>query len=67
MAPVIQRLSHIHCEPEMLACTKNNTRPGIHVIQDKVMNSTDIFPSTYSVRDSGTAEIEGKSAIRQVG
>src|SRR4051794_12888773 len=53
MARAIQKLSHVHCQPERLACTKNKTSPGSQVIHDRVMSSTDIFPSTYSVRDNG--------------
>src|SRR5271165_6910952 len=52
--PVAMKLlSSIHCQPERLACTKNSTRPGIQVIHDKMITRTDIFPTTYSVLESG--------------
>src|SRR5579863_9166549 len=51
--PAIQRWSHVQAGPASVACTRNRTSPGIHVICERRIPRTDAFPRTYSGRESG--------------
>src|SRR5579862_7761599 len=51
--PAIHKLFHVQLGPASVACMKNRISPGIHVICESRMPSTDAFPTTYSARESG--------------
>src|SRR6185369_2351832 len=49
----IHRLALNHVSPSRYDWKKNISSCGTHVIHDNRINNTDIFPTTYSVRENG--------------
>src|SRR5436190_20389818 len=57
------RFACIQPDPASAACTKNTSRPGIHVTIDNTHASTDNLPSTYSSRENGLQKYSGSALL----
>jgi hypothetical protein len=51
-------------KPSRYASNRNSSRPGIHVIAESRIASTESLPSTYSLRVNGRARYSGSPLLR---
>src|ERR1700754_701641 len=61
IAVAIHKLDLNHSNPSKYDWRKNNNIWGTQVIRDRSINSTDIFPMTYSVRENGRHRYKGNA------
>src|SRR5215831_2875344 len=65
--PAIQRLLHAHPAPAKLAWITKRITPGIQVICESRIASTEDLPSTYSAREKGRQKYSGSAPLDKSG
>ncbi len=65
--PAIQRWSHVQPGPAKLACMVKRIRPGIQVICESRIASTEDLPRTYSARENGRQKYRGSAPLARSG
>src|ERR1035438_2938704 len=61
------RLSHIQERPLKLPSSANSSNPGIQVMRDSRIPSTEALPSTYSRRENGRDKYNGMALLATSG
>src|ERR1700732_4700356 len=62
-----QRLFHVQLGPIRLACMPKRINPGIQVICESRIASTEDLPSTYSARENGRQKYNGRAPLARSG
>src|SRR5579864_9118928 len=65
--PAIQRWNHVQLAPARLACIRKRTSPGIQVICESKIASTEDLPITYSARENGRQKYKGSAPLARSG
>src|SRR5580704_356952 len=65
--PASHKFFHAQLGPARLACMTNRINPGIHVICESKIASTEDLPSTYSARENGRQKYNGSAPLARSG
>src|SRR5215467_9008122 len=65
--PRIHRWSQVQWRPARLPCTIKRMNPGIQVIPESRIASTEDLPKTYSARENGRQKYKGNAPLARSG